>query len=78
MSIRLSNSSWEPRGLRSICEAIMLDAMYEMPSQEKDELIITTEYASHRLAKIDLKILGIMIKEGYEIKGPHTRRATPW
>ena len=47
------------RGLRSICEAIMLDAMYEMPSQGKDELIITTEYASHKLAKIDLKILKV-------------------
>ncbi len=47
------------RGLRSICEAIMLDAMYEMPSQGKDELIITTEYASHKLARIDLKVLKV-------------------
>jgi ATP-dependent Clp protease ATP-binding subunit ClpX len=45
------------RGLRSICEAIMLDAMFEMPSVEKDELIITVEYASHKLERIDMKVL---------------------
>ena len=47
------------RGLRSICEAIMLDAMFEMPSQGKDELIITTDYASHKLERIDLKVLKV-------------------
>jgi ATP-dependent Clp protease ATP-binding subunit ClpX len=45
------------RGLRSICEAIMLDAMFEMPSVEKDELVITIDYASHKLERIDLKVL---------------------
>lgn len=34
------------RGLRSICEAIMTDAMYELPSQsDVKEFIITKEYA---------------------------------
>ena len=47
------------RGLRSICEAIMIDAMYEMPSLGKDELIITVEYASHKLAKVDMKVLKV-------------------
>jgi len=47
------------RGLRSICEAIMTDAMYEMPSLGKDELIITVEYASHKLAKVDMKVLKV-------------------
>jgi ATP-dependent Clp protease ATP-binding subunit ClpX len=45
------------RGLRSICEAIMLDAMFEMPSVETNELTITTDYAHHKLERIDLKIL---------------------
>jgi ATP-dependent Clp protease ATP-binding subunit ClpX len=45
------------RGLRSICEAIMLDAMYEMPSDKTRELTITTDYAQHKLERIDFKIL---------------------
>jgi len=45
------------RGLRSICEAIMLDAMYEMPSVGKDELTITIDYASRKLERIDMKVL---------------------
>jgi ATP-dependent Clp protease ATP-binding subunit ClpX len=45
------------RGLRSICEAIMLDAMFEMPSVEKDELTITIDYASHKLERIDMTVL---------------------
>ena len=45
------------RGLRSICEAIMLDAMFEMPSLGKDELTITVDYASHKLERIDMKVL---------------------
>jgi len=45
------------RGLRSICEAIMLDAMFEMPSENTKELEITTEYASHKLQRINLKVL---------------------
>jgi ATP-dependent Clp protease ATP-binding subunit ClpX len=45
------------RGLRSICEAIMLDAMFEMPSESTEELEITTEYAAHKLQRINLKVL---------------------
>jgi len=45
------------RGLRSICEAIMLDAMFEMPSENANDLEITTEYASHKLQRINLKVL---------------------
>jgi ATP-dependent Clp protease ATP-binding subunit ClpX len=35
------------RGLRSICEAIMMDAMYELPSTENkpEEFKVTEEYA---------------------------------
>src|SRR5512133_2899194 len=39
------------RGLRSICEAIMLDAMFEMPGDATHELEITSEYASHKLQR---------------------------
>jgi ATP-dependent Clp protease ATP-binding subunit ClpX len=45
------------RGLRSICETIMLDAMFEMPSIETDELEITIDYANRKLERINLKIL---------------------
>ena len=40
------------RGLRSICETIMLDAMFEFPSdQSKKELKITTTYVRAQLTK---------------------------
>ena len=40
------------RGLRSICETIMLDAMFEFPSDEsKKELKITTTYVRGQLTK---------------------------
>src|SRR5512133_1606404 len=45
------------RGLRSICEAIMLDAMFEMPGDATHELEITSEYASHKLQRVDLQVL---------------------
>ncbi len=41
------------RGLRSICEAIMLDEMYEKPSETKvKDVIITRNYADKKLNKI--------------------------
>lgn len=45
------------RGLRSICETIMLDAMFEMPSVETNELEITIDYANRKLERVNLKIL---------------------
>jgi len=45
------------RGLRSICEAIMLDAMFDSPSTGAGELTITTDYASSKLERIDLQVL---------------------
>lgn len=47
------------RGLRSICEAIMLDAMYELPSKnEASELKITMNYAKEKFnnSKISNKL----------------------
>ena len=37
------------RGLRSICEAIMTDAMYEAPSTRKKTFNLTVEYAKSKL-----------------------------
>lgn len=45
------------RGLRSICEAIMLDAMFDSPSTGAGELTITTDYASNKLERIDMHVL---------------------
>ena len=45
------------RGLRSICEAVMIDAMYELPGKNRKKLRITTDYASRKLEKSDLRIL---------------------
>lgn len=39
------------RGLRSICEAIMVDAMFETPSQTKKTLTIKLDYAKHKIDK---------------------------
>ena len=40
------------RGLRSICEAIMTDAMFEMPSQKDTKtFVVTKEYALEKMDK---------------------------
>ena len=39
------------RGLRSIVEAIMIDAMYDIPSQNIKEFAVTRKYAEDKLAK---------------------------
>ncbi len=45
------------RGLRSICEAIMMDPMFELPSNNERKLHIDINYAKQKLEKVDLKIL---------------------
>lgn len=45
------------RGLRSICEVIMMDAMFELPSDGASKLRITTNYARQKLEKINMKLL---------------------
>lgn len=46
------------RGLRTICEAVMTDAMYETPSaEEKESITITREYAEEKLSKTKLNKL---------------------
>lgn len=46
------------RGLRSIVEHIMMDAMYEMPSTDKKSLTITLNYAKNRLANANMHTMG--------------------
>ncbi|GAA4147719.1 ATP-dependent Clp protease ATP-binding subunit ClpX [Sphingobacterium kyonggiense] len=61
------DKAWEfklgARGLRSICEAIMLDAMFEIPSTKEklddNNLQITLEYAKNKFAKTDFKKLHV-------------------
>jgi len=46
------------RGLRSICEAILVDAMFELPSKkDTDQFVVTAEYAESKLEKSGLKKL---------------------
>jgi ATP-dependent Clp protease ATP-binding subunit ClpX len=45
------------RGLRSICESIMNDAMYEMPSEKTEYLVITQEYAQNKMDRSSIRRL---------------------
>ncbi len=45
------------RGLRSICESIMNDAMFDLPSEEVEDLFITEEYAAQKLEKSNIQRL---------------------
>ena len=47
------------RGLRSLCEAILTDAMYELPSSDEKELYIDVDYTRDALTKNLLKRLEI-------------------
>ena len=45
------------RGLRSLCEAVLTDAMFELPSTEVRKLYVTREYAEEKLSKSTIKKL---------------------
>jgi len=45
------------RGLRSLCEAVLTDAMFEMPDGEEKALEVTKEYAEAKLNKSTIKKL---------------------
>jgi len=45
------------RGLRSICEAIMMDVMFDMPSKKDKEITITIDYAKEKLGKTNIQRL---------------------
>lgn len=48
------------RGLRSIVEAIMMDAMYGMPSSKEESLRVTLEYAKDKFGKSDVNRLQVV------------------
>ena len=45
------------RGLRSIVETIMVDAMYEIPSTDKKEFVVSKEYAQAQLQKANFEMM---------------------
>lgn len=47
------------RGLRSICESILTDAMYELPSQKVKSFTLTKEYAEHKFKISKLNLLKV-------------------
>ena len=47
------------RGLRSICESILTDAMYELPSQHEKEFNLDIEYARRKFDKSKLSLLKV-------------------
>ena len=47
------------RGLRSICEAIMVDIMFDAPSGSEEEVKITLDYAIDKLEKVNLHQLKV-------------------
>jgi ATP-dependent Clp protease ATP-binding subunit ClpX len=47
------------RGLRSICESILTDAMFELPGTETKELVVTLDYAESMFSKSKLSSLRV-------------------
>ncbi len=47
------------RGLRSICESILTDAMYELPSQKVKSFEVTIEYAERKFSNSKLSMLKV-------------------
>jgi len=45
------------RGLRSLCEAILTDAMFEMPGGDEKKLRVTEKYAKNKMEKSTLRKL---------------------
>jgi ATP-dependent Clp protease ATP-binding subunit ClpX len=47
------------RGLRSICESILTDAMFELPSSNKKEFKLTIDYAKQKFDYAKIKMLKV-------------------
>ncbi|MFS8083770.1 MAG: ATP-dependent Clp protease ATP-binding subunit ClpX, partial [Ginsengibacter sp.] len=47
------------RGLRSICESILTDSMYELPSQKVKSFTLTKEYAQRKFSISKLSLLKV-------------------
>jgi ATP-dependent Clp protease ATP-binding subunit ClpX len=47
------------RGLRSICESILVDAMYELPSKKEKSFEVTLDYAMRKFNTSKLSMLKV-------------------
>jgi ATP-dependent Clp protease ATP-binding subunit ClpX len=47
------------RGLRSICESILNDAMFELPSSKQTTLHLDLEYAEKKFSKSKMSLLKV-------------------
>ncbi|HRI20324.1 MAG TPA: ATP-dependent Clp protease ATP-binding subunit ClpX, partial [Panacibacter sp.] len=47
------------RGLRTICESILTDAMFELPGSDIKRLDVTLEYAIQKIGKSKLSMLKV-------------------
>jgi ATP-dependent Clp protease ATP-binding subunit ClpX len=47
------------RGLRSICESILTDAMFELPSSNEKEFKLTIDYAKQKFDYAKIKMLKV-------------------
>jgi ATP-dependent Clp protease ATP-binding subunit ClpX len=47
------------RGLRSICESILTDAMFELPSTTQKKFVLTLDYAQHKFDKSKISMLKV-------------------
>lgn len=47
------------RGLRSICEGILTDAMFELPSSSEKKFNLTLDYAQHKFDKSKMSVLKV-------------------
>jgi len=45
------------RGLRSLCEAILTDAMFELPDSKETSLLVTKVYAEEKLNRSTISML---------------------
>lgn len=45
------------RGLRSLCEAVLTDAMFELPGSDEERLNVTIDYVEEKLSKTTIKKL---------------------
>lgn len=45
------------RGLRSLCETVLTDAMFDLPSSEKTQFVVTRAYAREKIDKLVIPFL---------------------
>ncbi|MCE2833773.1 MAG: ATP-dependent Clp protease ATP-binding subunit ClpX [Chitinophagaceae bacterium] len=57
------------RGLRSICENILTDAMFELPGSKEKRFHLTLEYARHKFDKSKLNVLKVAWKGKFPVFG---------